>query len=315
MKIRDLFRSIDPESDILIFDTDLGTDDAAAIMLLAKKCRILPDYMIASGGNTSPSQAIKNAIILKKYFGLDKITVVKGLIPECIKNGEQNTFHGSDGLAGISEDMADILRLTDENYSDFITFDDFQERLTSAREITYISVGPVTSLAALLCRKHVRKKIKKAYVMGGGINESNCEHSTEFNFSKDPESVKKIFASGTDITLFPLDLTNHQNLTEEQIDALEKTGAYPEYIKLFRFNLESNTKYDGIDKAVLHDCMPVLYYLDPSPFKTEDMPVITDELGATKISADGVSIHIAIEAPDDLLFSEFNSIFNGGKNA
>ena len=146
--------------------------------------------------------------------------------------------------------------------------------------------------------------------MGGGINEFNCSHDTEFNFSKDPKSVQKILSSGLDITLFPLDLTNHQRLTTEKIDALEKTRVFPEYITFFRHNLQANMDYNNIPAAVLHDTMPVLYFIRPEAFQIEDMTIKTDPFGATKIDKDGTLIHVAQGVDASLLESSLSKLFS-----
>ena len=298
---------------LFVFDTDVGTDDAVAIMLLAKKEGILPDYIVATHGNASAEQSVKNAIILTHYLECTQATVVAGMKPEIEDNGEKNTFHGKDGLANISEKTAEKCNLKESDYNDYMQFDDFCNELLKAEEITYIAVGPVTNLAYLVKNDDIRSKIKTVYLMGGGIKEFNCSHNTEFNFSKNPEAVREVLNSGLDITLFPLDLTNSQYLNEKEIDALESFGNYEEYITFLRFCLNSNVEYNGTKEAVLHDCMPVLYYANPEKYTISSMKLVSDEYGALRESDDGINIKVATKVEDGFLKSELTDIFSNLK--
>ncbi len=291
---------------ITILDTDLGTDDACAILLM-KNLPVKPDYIVASFGNTSLDGACRNAVILKKYLRLNA-QIVKGLEPFVISD-EKNTFHGNDGLANCSEEMSEKLNISQKELNSVMSFENFSKEILNYDSITYITIGTLTSFAKLLKNKDFCKKLRGGYVMGGGINEFNCSNDTEFNFSKDPESVKKVLSCGLNITLFPLDLTNHQGLTSEQIDELEKTGKYPEYIEFLRYNLKSNTEYDNIPLAVLHDTMPVLYLSYPELFTTEEMRIASDEYARIFPSAEGKVVHICRDMKSGKLFEFMKSAF------
>ncbi len=294
---------------ILILDTDVGTDDAAAILLLAEK-ELDPDYLITTPGNAQADQAVKNANILKAYCGMKKTAIVAGLDLAKDASAEKNTFHGNDGLANIASDMAEALKLDEKALTAHITFDEMCEALEKADEITYIATGPVTNLAAISENEAIRGKIKCVYLMGGGLEEFNCSHDTEFNFSKNPEAVGKVLSSGLPITLFPLDLTNHQRVDGDQIDTLEKTGKFPEYITFLRFNLGANTEYNDIPAAVLHDCMPVLYAAESDAFTVEEKKLTSDEFGAVRESDEGNPIRVAVSVKEDLLLNTLKEIFD-----
>lgn len=294
---------------VTIFDTDLGTDDAIAVMMIAQM-DVPVDYLVATHGNASADQAVINAIILKKYFHMDDITVVAGLSPAVEDNGEKNTFHGNDGLANISEDMTANLKLGDPEFSDYITFEALCENLADVDEILYIAVGPTTNLASLIQDESLYGKIKNVYLMGGGINEFNCSHNTEFNFSKNPQAVSEVLSSGLDITLFPLDLTNHQTVDETQIRDLVEYDAFPECITFLEFNLNANDEYNQIPEAVMHDSMPVLYDANKNDFTVVDKRIVSDEYGAVFESDEGYTVHIATGAKDGLLIDTLNRVFS-----
>lgn len=306
--------SIPGEGDIgimktaFVFDTDAGTDDAAAFLLI-RKLGLKPDYIVATGGNASAEGALRNSIILKKYLGLDSV-IVRGY--EAKLSTEKNTFHGEDGLANISAQMISDLSITEEDLSSYIGLDTLKKELSGYDRVIYIVVGPVSTLADIVEDEGLRGRISKVYLMGGGINEFNCSHDTEFNFSKNPQGVKTVLESGLDMTLFTLDLTNHQRITEEQISGFEKTGRLPEYIAMLRYNMKANIEYNGIDAAVLHDTMPVLWYYDQTPFTFEDTRIICDEYGHIEKSDDGYPVRIMTGVDEYLLFDALRDCFENG---
>ncbi len=288
---------------VIVLDTDMGTDDAVAFLAAVFLPDVHIDYVVASKGNASLEDAARNAIILKNYLGLDA-KIVQGQPPKADANDNEEgekPFHGIDGLAGISDDMIKKLGLTSEELDDYMTYDKYHEEILNCDEIEYILIGPATNLANSLDDAAFTDKLTKIYIMGGGINEFNCSHDTEFNFSQDPQSVIKVLESGKDITLFPLDLTNHCRVTEEQIDRLEEFGTFKDYISFLRFNRQSNSEYNGIDAAVIHDIMPLLYLQYPEEFVTEEINIEADQYGATRKSENGKPVKAAIDVKNSLL--------------
>lgn len=305
------FANAEGNDAVVVLDTDVGTDDAIAMLLASHFSDDTFDYVIASQGNTSLDGAVLNALLLKKYLGLNT-TVVKGIPPKSDANvdvAEKNTFHGLDGLANLREKLIERLTFNDSEMENYISFDSLVEELSRHEEIIYIATGPTTNLANLIEHEAIRSKISKVYIMGGGISEYNCSNKNEFNFSKDPRSVDRILSSGLDITLFPLDLTNHQRVDREEIDRLEKTHRFSEFVEFLKFNLRSNILYNGIAAAVLHDTMPVLYCIQSEAFRVEDMRIKTDQYGATEISDGGTLIHVANGVDGSLLRSKLLEIF------
>lgn len=293
---------------LAIFDTDVGTDDALGFAVWQRFVEVKPDYIVTGFGNTSLEGASLNAALLKKYLGMSA-AVVKGAgaldLPSVMESG---SFHGPDGMGGIRGHMEELLQLTDEEKT-FADIETLKAALRQADHITYVAVGPLTTLEGLLEDADIKSRIDRILIMGGGFTEFNTSHDTEFNFSKNPVGVAKVLGSGIDITLFPLDLTNHQTVKEEEIDMLQGLGANPEFISLLRYNMKSNREFDHIDGAVLHDVMPILYLARPDDFCIEDKMVLVDEYGATKEDPSGCCIHVATKVTEGLLLSVLKEFF------
>ncbi len=293
----------------MIFDTDLGTDDALAFMLWKVLEGSGPDYVLAEAGNTTMDNACRNAVLLRRMTALNSV-IVRGREAENLPVLEaENTFHGTDGFADIGDAAVKKLGITPAELADVMPFEDFVRRIRRCDAVTYLSVGPITTLAALLEDPAVHGRITRLYVMGGGLKEFNCPHDTEFNFSKNPQAVKKLLSCGLPITLFPLDLTNHQCVTEEDIAELAAYGSYPEILTLLRCNLASNTKYDGIPAAVLHDTMPVLYSVYPDKFTVSEKSLSCDDRGRIFEDAAGCPVRIAEQVEEGLLMDLLRKLF------
>lgn len=291
------------EKSAVILDTDAGTDDAIAMSLINYMGDLKPDYIIATPGNASAEQAVKNVIILKKLFGFAS-EIVKGGDPEDLERmAEKNTFHGPDGLGGLSEQIARETGVTPDDLRDYISLDSLMIELCRFDSIIYISIGPLNTLASMLDNPALKDKFTNLYIMGGGIHEFNCEHNTEFNFSKAPKAVSALLKSGADITLFPLDLTNHQTLGDDDIIKLKESGVIPSAVSLLEFNKTANSGLNGIDGAVMHDSMPVLYLIKSEAFKMKGYRLSSDENGALHESADGAPVRAAEKIEPGLLIN------------
>lgn len=285
----------------VILDTDLGIDDAFAISIINALGDFKPNYIVATPGNASLDQAVKNAIILKHLFDVDAV-VVKGEEPEDMSRMlEKNTFHGLDGMANISGEVMSRRHITEDELNDYISLNGLRDQLAGYDEIIYISICPLNSLATIYLDERLKNKFSRLYIMGGGLKEFNCSNNTEFNFSKAPMAVKQMLSWNLDVTLFPLDLTNHQFLTQEDIDELKGQGAMEEAIKMLEFNRQSNIEFNDINGAVLHDAMPLLFLAEPEKFSFTDIKISSDEYGAIFEAPEGSTVKAVFEVEKGLL--------------
>lgn len=127
-------------------------------------------------------------------------------------------FHGRDGLGNIDqrhpeldvedrfvqEDLKRSLKVVEGDGLDSIIQ---LIRSRPARTITYIALGPLTSLALLVQKdkEAIASLIGKFVAIGGAIDvPGNTTPVAEFNFFADPYAVKQLLLSGKDSEL-PLD--------------------------------------------------------------------------------------------------------------
>jgi inosine-uridine nucleoside N-ribohydrolase len=97
--------------------------------------------------------------------------------------------------------------------------------LASERPVTLVPLGPLTNVALLLAeRPEAAERIERIVLMGGAIAEGNMTPSAEFNVWTDPEAAAQVFASGLDVTMVGLDVTNRAVLTPVHADLLRPRG-------------------------------------------------------------------------------------------
>jgi len=154
--------------------------------------------------------------------------VVRGAVMSCQGGlSPKFPFQGRDGMGNVTEGLVKRFNLTEERlkrYTD--SMDDLLTLIMQADEVTYIATGPLTTLVQLIEREpNVEKRIKRLYVVDG---------DGEINFRADGHSLRQIFESGLDVTLFPNDLANRRaRLSDKDIFALEKIGRSSVAVKCF----------------------------------------------------------------------------------
>ncbi len=294
---------------ITVFDGDVGTDDAMALFLMARVTEE-PDYVVATYGNAPRAMTFRNTLVVKGLLGM-KCPVIKGA--EKPFDGEEPTcgdYHGKDGLADIAEECAIRLGIGEKG-EEAMDLEAFSSELQKADEITYIAVDPLTSLATLIRREEVKKRIKKVLIMGGGFERTNKDHDSEYNFAGDPKALKEILESGLNVTIFPLDLTLTHPVMKEEIDLLESFGRDPEFIRILRKNHRSGIDLEGGDGAILHDTLPILYKSFPEKFSVREKKILSDEWGHIEEATNGYSVFVAERAEEGFLFAMLKRGFGG----
>lgn len=203
-----------------IIDTDVGVDDALAIVYLLHQSDIrVKAITIESNGNAHCGPAYANLYNLLILHHKTDIPIACGrttsfpgghTFPEAIRM-HYDTFEDN------------ILLKPKVNAQHFSAKDLLITTLRSAHQpIDILAIGPLTNIADVLDEHpELKNKIRMIYMMGGAIyvpgnitdvNPSQLNKAAEWNIYFDPLAAKKVFASHTPITLVPLDVTNQANI-------------------------------------------------------------------------------------------------------
>src|SRR5207249_4108999 len=202
----------------VIIDTDPGVDDALALLLAMRSPELKIEGITAVAGNVPLELTLPNALRMVEIAGRDDITVAAGAKGPLLRRLVTATYaHGENGLGGaifaepkrkpITEPAADFIRRTVRKYPG---------------EITLLTLGPLTNIAAALNADSVlARMVRGLTMMGGSLSGGNISPAAEFNVYVDPEAARIVFQSGIPITMVGLDVTRKTALTEDYVRQLE----------------------------------------------------------------------------------------------
>lgn len=249
---------------ILIFDCDPGIDDAIALGFFSGVLKKnMPKYsqifILATWGNVSLENTLKNAMICKSLFNIPA-TIVRG--KDKSVRGDvvyAEKIHGKDGLGGYSSKY--IKKAKEEK---ILEISEFLKILENSKEdIDIIATGPLSSEYEILKNKAIREKIKKFVWMGGAFFEDgNITPYAEFNSYCDPEGVESLFEFAKEkkcVYIVPLDATKKTQIKRDKFLELIKN----EKVKKFISDITEKTQI-----LILHDPLAVFSYFFQDHIKT-----------------------------------------------
>lgn len=198
----------------VLFDTDMGVDDAVALTLLLCADELRAVAITTVGGNVSAAQAAVN--VGRCLGALRPATwppVSRGHDQTDTSLSDAAHIFGADGLGDsrlpAPPDWTPAHGLAP--YADAIA--------AHPGELIVVAVGPLTNLAALLDENPAAlSRVARIVVMGGAVfRPGNVTPHAEFNIYRDPDAAARVFAAGLPITLVPLDVTATVALDESHV--------------------------------------------------------------------------------------------------
>ena len=270
----------------VIFDCDLGgdIDDAFALALLLTSQEEFEILGITLDHGNTPGRAEMACKILYET-GMDHIPVYTGDHTPTIV-GEQTILEGPSTQMTWSQGFDQLLP-REEHAVDFIirSLHEYPE------EVILFTVGPVDNIADIIEKDpDVLKKAKRIVSMFGSIEVGygGGEPVAEWNVRGSIEAGKKLMESGANITLAPLDITDHVVMEDDYLRAIAMrntplTDAISSLYALW---------YRHADWAVtakMFDGVAIGMVLWPELFTTREACVYVDDMGFTRIDENKVS--------------------------
>ncbi|KAI9017476.1 Inosine/uridine-preferring nucleoside hydrolase domain-containing protein [Gaertneriomyces semiglobifer] len=192
----------------LIIDTDVGIDDATAILVALQHPNADVKAFTIVDGNVDMLQAVKNCKTLLSVTGQKDIPIwagadgpiLRGLIKKELWPG-----HGTDGLGGITESALEDLELpgcadipVQPGHAALALI-----KMVNERPGVYdvVALGPLTNIGiAITLDPTFLTKVKSLYIMGGCLfAKGNSNRAAEFNIHCDPEAAHMVFQSASDL--------------------------------------------------------------------------------------------------------------------
>ncbi|MGH3034314.1 MAG: nucleoside hydrolase [Gaiellaceae bacterium] len=261
----------------VLIDSDPGQDDAIALLLALASPELELLGVTTVAGNQTLEKTTANALKVLELAGRHDVPVAAGaerpLVRDLVVAADA---HGETGLDG--PDLPPPRgRPVAQHAVDFLA-----ERLLAAdRPVTLVPLGPLTNVALLLARHpEAARRLDRIVLMGGAIAEGNMTPSAEFNVWVDPEAASRVFASGLDVTMIGLDVTNQALLTAEHADRLRRTGRVGAAVAgMLDFYGDFYREAYDFGGCPIHDAVAVAHLLRPGLVQTVERHVAV-ELGS-----------------------------------
>lgn len=177
-------------------DTDMGSDDAVALIMALQSDTVDVVGISALAGNVPLEQATLNARFVAELCESD-VPVYSGAAKPFLRPYVDATwFHGADGLSGYGG--------TPQQAPETVhAVDALIETALSHDEMILVTLGPLTNIALAIAREpKIVEKISRCVVMGGAAcTYGNVTPAAEYNIWVDPEAARMVFLSGLPVEM------------------------------------------------------------------------------------------------------------------
>ncbi len=215
----------------MIIDTDVGGDDAVAIMLAVLADEVDVIGVTTVSGNCHLDLATQNALMTLEVCGRDDIPVYKGAYKPLYKTITYAVdVHGKDGMSDL--DLIHPKKSAQEMHAVEYILDTVKN---NPGEIEIVILGPATNIAlAILKDPDTMSKVKKYISMGTpGYGPGTVTAVSEFNVYCDAESYKIMLDSKVPTLIAGIDLCFGDGaLNEDEINAIQNSSKVGEFAML-----------------------------------------------------------------------------------
>lgn len=232
----------------IFIDTDMGLDDIVAIAMLISSGLEITGISTVNGVS-APQVGAKNIKKILDYLGID--------IPICVGEDQEVprriiSFPSIDRKRAENLDFLDYLDIKINTASDNRNIEDFIYK-SLAIDGVLVCLGPLTNIAKALIKygNLFEKKVKKIYIMGGGIKYGNVPGEiVEYNMALDPEAAKVVMTSNLPIVMVGIDATRKVPAIKSLKQKIEK--------------IKTNDKCSQIIRdVIIKNKSDFLYFYDP----------------------------------------------------
>ncbi len=269
----------------MIIDTDLGIDDALALLYLLGSAEAQIEAITTVHGNVAVDVATANVLEVLSIAGVEMPPEIarESAGPLSLQCVNATHVHGEDGLGGWTKrGRVAPGTLSEHSASELMV----QLARRYPGEITLLLIGPATN-AALALRADATsfRALKRIVMMGGAVFEpGNVTETAEFNVYADPEAARDVIGCGVPLTMVGLDVTRRVSLTRELLEAQlgDRGDVRAEFLRCIArqgFSFYKNSI--GWEGFYLHDPLAAAVALDTSVVQTRRMKLdieITGEL-------------------------------------
>jgi inosine-uridine nucleoside N-ribohydrolase len=257
----------------IVLDCDPGHDDAVAMLLAVASPEVELVGVTTVAGNQTLEKTTANAIRVLELVGRGDVPVAEGAErPLARERHVAAHVHGESGLDGPELPPARG-RPVERHAVDFLA-DAIRER---DGRLTLVPTGPLTNVALLLAL-HPDARPERIVLMGGAVGEGNRTPAAEFNVWADPEAAHRVFSSGLDVTMVPLDATHQALVRPEDAEELRAAGRIGRFVaELVDFYARFHRQlYPELGGSPMHDPLALAHVVRPGLLEVRPAHVEVD---------------------------------------
>lgn len=281
----------------ILFDTDPGVDDAAALLFLHKHPEVELVGITTVFGNADIERVTHNALYLKERFGMAAPVARGAGLPLVREPGPAPVHvHGDNGLGNVAV-PAKVGAEADRRPAPRFITDTLRE---NPGEVTIVAVGRLTNLALALAEApEVAELAKEVIVMGGafamGGHNGNVTPVAEANIIGDPHAADIVFGAAWPVIAVGLDVTRQVVITPQDLALLHRDGgdAGRFIAEISEFYMGFYSRF-GIDGFYCHDASAAVLAIDPTLFTMRSGPV--------RVVTEGIAIGQTIQRDNRIPF-------------
>ncbi|HMR64230.1 MAG TPA: nucleoside hydrolase [Anaerolineae bacterium] len=184
----------------LVIDTDVGIDDAIALLMVLAYPELNLQAITAVAGNVSIDKVLHNIAVVLDVAGAPAIPIYRGCAQTLRRRLPDDAahIHGEDGLAGLAQ--VATTRPVESGHAS-LALTDLARQFSG--DLTLLTLGPLTNLAlAIRLDPTFLSHLHRLVVMGGAVEaRGNMTAITEFNIGADPEAAKIVFEACQNLDL------------------------------------------------------------------------------------------------------------------
>jgi len=207
----------------IIIDTDVGSDDAVALIMALKSKNVKVEAITTVCGNIPLELATKNALMTIEIVDGSYPPVYMGAVKPLFRNlVTAENVHGKDGM-GDCNLINPTIKAENKHAIDAI----LEIVENNPGEIEILAIGPVTNIAlAVLKAPETMKKVKHIYSVGtSGFGIGNTTPVAEFNVYVDAEAYSIMLKSGIPLTIIGFDVClGDAALNKDDMELLLSSG-------------------------------------------------------------------------------------------
>jgi len=260
----------------LIIIADPGIDGAFALSLALFDPNLDVIAIAATAGNVSAEQATLNVHAIVEQLDPPRWPRIGAALPADYDiDGRQ--LHGPAGLGNATFQCAELHH---PHSSDKLIADLVRQH---PKEITIVSLGPLTALARAIDRDHeIPALAQRIICLGGAWKEpGNANVTAEFHFYCDAAAARQVLRSGAQLLLIPLDVSRRLLLSPAELSGLLDTASRTCGMlrKIVPFGVGATSNLYGIEGFHIEDVLGIAALSAPAALTTRPAHVDVETRG------------------------------------